>query len=42
MRVRKAESSSGLCFAELKARMARCSRGVADEGDVFIADLEAA
>src|SRR5260370_947407 len=40
MRVRKAESSSGLCFAALKARMTRCSRGVATEADVFVADWE--
>jgi hypothetical protein len=42
MLVRKAESSGGLCLAALKARMARCSRGVAAEGDVFIADLKVA
>src|SRR5260370_42662624 len=40
MRVRKAESSSGLCFAVLKARMARCSRGVAAGADVFDGDWE--
>src|SRR5260370_35290733 len=40
MRVRKAESSSGLCFVALKARMARRSRGVAAEADVFVADWE--
>src|SRR5260370_2621135 len=40
IRVRKAESSSGLCFAVSKARMARCSRGVAAGADVFVADWE--
>jgi hypothetical protein len=40
MRVRKAESSSGFCFAALKVRMTRCSRGVAAEADVFDADWE--
>ena len=36
MRLRKALSSSGLCFAELKARMARCSRGLAVVTEVLV------
>jgi hypothetical protein len=38
MRVRNAESSRGLFFAVLKARIARCSWGVAAEADVFVED----
>src|SRR6195952_1709137 len=36
MRVRKAESSSGLCFTALKARTGRSSRGVGVADKVFV------